>query len=77
MLLWMQVVFVLLTHNWGTELFRLSIVNIMVADALAPCVARLSEAMIHFNYIVQDFQYHRADSRHYKVTPSLIGWAQT
>ena len=30
----------------------------MVADALAPCVARSAVARIHFNYIVQDFQYH-------------------
>ena len=30
----------------GTELIRLNIVNIMVADVLASCVARSSAAMI-------------------------------
>ena len=29
----------------GTKLFRFNIVNIMIADVLAPCVARISAPM--------------------------------
>ena len=37
---------IIIPQRAGAELIRFSIINIMVADALAPCVARSSAAMI-------------------------------
>ena len=41
-----KMVIVLILNFGGTEIFRFNQVNIMVADALADCVARISAPMV-------------------------------
>ena len=51
MVCWLKIGYTCIYSRWislraGTELFRFTLVKIMVADHLAPCVARSSAAMI-------------------------------
>ena len=45
----------------GTELSRFNNINIMVADALAPCVTRTSTPMIRLGRISKLLSYLRKD----------------
>ena len=57
------------------EYFPQKKVNIMAADALGPYFVRPSSAMVLTTRLILGL--HPANMRRcYKVTPSLIGWAQ-